>query len=88
MQVQSVGIRKVTLKIRGIKEATLKETELEVDLDTKLHTLVVASRLLANTLDFQLKKGFDKDLLERIPLSVEAEIQENRIIKMADAENI
>ncbi|KAI9522761.1 hypothetical protein NQZ68_033096 [Dissostichus eleginoides] len=74
--------------IKGIKEATLKETQLEVDLDTKPHTLVVASRLQANTLDFQLKKGFGDDLLERIPLSVEAEIQGNRIIKMADPENI
>ncbi|XP_034072411.1 histone H1B-like isoform X2 [Gymnodraco acuticeps] len=63
-KVQSVGIRKVTLKIRGIKEATLKETHLEVDLDTKLLTLVVASRLLANTLDFQLKTGFGDDLLK------------------------
>ncbi|KAF3840529.1 hypothetical protein F7725_006391 [Dissostichus mawsoni] len=74
-QVQSVGIRKVTLKIRGIKKATLKETQLEVDLDTKLQTFCVASRLLAKTLDFQLKKGFDKDLLKRIPLSM-SEISE------------
>ncbi|KAK1874619.1 Replication factor A [Dissostichus eleginoides] len=87
-KVQSVGIRKVTLKIRGIKKATLKETQLEVELDTKLQTLCVASRLLAKTLDFQLKKGFGDDLLKRIPLSVEAEIQGNRIIKMADPENI
>ncbi|KAK1874645.1 Replication factor A [Dissostichus eleginoides] len=87
-KVQSVGIQKVTLKIRGIKKATLKETQLEVELDTKLQTLVVASRLLAKTLDFQLKKGFGDDLLKRIPLSVEAEIQGNRIIKMADPENI
>ncbi|XP_033969982.1 uncharacterized protein LOC117469625 [Trematomus bernacchii] len=88
IKVQSVGIRKVTLKIRGIKKATLKETQLEVDLDAKLLTLIVASRLLAKTLGFQLKKGFDKDLLKIIPLSVEAEIQGNRIIKMADPENI
>ncbi|XP_033969989.1 uncharacterized protein LOC117469628 isoform X3 [Trematomus bernacchii] len=38
----------------------------------------------AKTLDFQLKKGFGADL----PLSVEAEIQGNRIIKMTDPENI
>ncbi|KAK5887151.1 hypothetical protein CesoFtcFv8_015781 [Champsocephalus esox] len=87
-KVQSVCIRKVTLEIRGIKKATLKETHLEVDLDTKLLTLVVASRLLAKTLDFQLKKGFKKDLLERIPLSVEAEIQGHRILNMSDPENI
>ena len=88
MQVLSVGIRILTLKIRGIKEATLKETQLEVDLDAKLHTLIVTSRLLAKTLDFQLKKGFGDDLLKIIPFSVEAEIQGNRIIKMADPENI
>ncbi|KAI9522758.1 hypothetical protein NQZ68_033093 [Dissostichus eleginoides] len=88
LRVQSVGIRKVTLKIRGIKKATLKETQLEVELDTKLQTLCVASRLLAKTLDFKLKKSFGDDLLKRIPLSVEAEIQGNRIIKMADPENI
>ncbi|KAK5917622.1 hypothetical protein CgunFtcFv8_002454 [Champsocephalus gunnari] len=87
-KVQSVCIRKVTLEIRGIKKATLKETHLEVDLDTKLLTLVVASRLLAKTLDFQLKKDFKKDLLERIPLSVEAEIQGHRILNMSDPENI
>ncbi|XP_033935651.1 uncharacterized protein [Pseudochaenichthys georgianus] len=87
-KVQSILIRKVALKIRGIKKATLKETHLEVDVDTKLLTLVVASRLLAKALDFQLKKDFQKDLLERIPLSVEAEIQGHRIINMSDPENI
>ncbi|KAL3043141.1 hypothetical protein OYC64_020955 [Pagothenia borchgrevinki] len=87
IKVPSVGIRKVTLKIRGIKKTTLKETHLEVDLDAKLLTLIVTSRLLANTLNFQLKTGFRDDLLKRIPLSVEAEIQGNRIIKMAVPEN-
>ncbi|KAK5858135.1 hypothetical protein PBY51_002300 [Eleginops maclovinus] len=81
-KVHSVGVQEVTLQITGIKKATLKETQLEVDLSKKLQTLIVASRVLAKALNLQLKKGFDDNILKRIPLTVNAGIQGNRIIRI------
>ncbi|XP_028451490.1 uncharacterized protein LOC114566867 isoform X2 [Perca flavescens] len=83
--IQSVGIQKGRIEIIGIIKATQKETRLEANFNDKLQTFVVASQRLANTFNIKIKGDFKKSLLDKIPISADAEIQGNKITKITAA---
>ncbi|XP_037605146.1 uncharacterized protein LOC119476042 [Sebastes umbrosus] len=83
--VQSVGIQNVRIEIMGIMKANKKETQLEAEVNQRVHTFVAASRLLAKAFGFKLDGGFKDRLLDKIPLSADAEIQGNQIKKITAA---
>ncbi|XP_078122448.1 uncharacterized protein LOC144527959 isoform X3 [Sander vitreus] len=84
-KVQSVSIQKGPIEIIGIIKATQKETQLEANFNDNLQTFVVASRLLAKTLNFKIKGDIKKSLIDKIPISADAEIQGNQITKITAA---
>ncbi|XP_039632619.1 uncharacterized protein LOC120543565 [Perca fluviatilis] len=84
-KVQSVGIQNGRIEIIAIIKATQKETQLVAKFNDKPQTFVVASRLLANTFNINIKGDFKKSLLDKMPISAEAEIQGNKITKITAA---
>ena len=75
LQVQSVGTKKARIKIIGIIKASQEETYLEAEFNNQPHMFVVDSPLLAKTFGFELDEDFEESLLDKIPLSADAEIQ-------------
>ncbi|XP_039632755.1 uncharacterized protein LOC120543670 isoform X2 [Perca fluviatilis] len=74
-KVQSVGTKKARIKIIGIIKASQEETYLEAEFNNQPHMFVVDSPLLAKTFGFELDEDFEESLLDKIPLSADAEIQ-------------
>ncbi|XP_049897340.1 uncharacterized protein LOC126388324 isoform X2 [Epinephelus moara] len=87
-KVQSVGTHNAKIQVMGIIKATKKETHLEAEFNQQVHTLVVASRLLANAFGFDLKGDFKESLLNKMPLSADAEIQGQKITKITAVEEM
>lgn len=75
LQVQSVGTKNVRIEIIGIIKASQEETYLEAEFNNQPHMFVVDSLLLAKTFNFKLDEDFEESLLDKIPLSADAEIQ-------------
>ncbi|TDH05428.1 hypothetical protein EPR50_G00142580 [Perca flavescens] len=74
-KVQSVGTKNARIEIIGIIKASQEETYLEAEFNNQPHTFVVDSPLLAKTFGFELDEDFEESLLDKIPLSADAEIQ-------------
>ncbi|KAL7389297.1 hypothetical protein ABVT39_001228 [Epinephelus coioides] len=87
-KVQSVGTHNVKIQVMGIIKATKKETQLEAEFNQQVHTLVVASRLLAKAFGLDLKGDFKESLLKKMPLSADAEIQGQKITKITAVEEM
>lgn len=77
------------IEIVGIIKAQKRETQLEVKLDQKIQTLMVASKLLAEAFGLSLKEDFQEQLLRalRAPMLAEAQIEGNKIKKITGREN-
>uniref|UniRef100_UPI0037E87D32 uncharacterized protein n=1 Tax=Semicossyphus pulcher TaxID=241346 RepID=UPI0037E87D32 len=84
-KVKSAGVHQENIQIIGIIKATKKETQLEAEFNQQVHTLVVASKLLAKEFDIKLDGDFNENLLKKLNLNAEAEIKGNRIKKITAA---
>lgn len=82
VQVDKVGIRNVNIEIVGVIKAQKIQTHLEVKLDQKVQSLVVASKLLAEALHLTLGENFQSQLVSAIPVLAEAKIDGNKIKKI------
>ncbi|XP_071382649.1 neurofilament medium polypeptide-like isoform X2 [Centroberyx affinis] len=80
-KVEAAAVQTETVQIIGIIKASKKETWLEAVLDQEVKTLVVESKLL-ETFGIKLGGNFKERLLDKMPLSAEAEIQGNTIRKI------
>ncbi|KAF6740038.1 hypothetical protein FQA47_005810 [Oryzias melastigma] len=77
----------VQLKIIGIKKARKLQTELEAVRDEVAETFSVKSAVLAEALGIQQGTDFKKRLLEKIPCSVKAEIEGDKILNLSAMQN-
>ncbi|XP_071393296.1 DNA ligase 1-like [Centroberyx affinis] len=81
-KVEAAAVQTETVEIIGIFKASKMETWLEAEHDQEVKTLVVESELLAKTFGIKLGGNFKERLLDKMPLSAEAEIQGNTIRKI------
>ncbi|XP_071362627.1 uncharacterized protein [Trachinotus anak] len=79
VKVQSAAIQNMKIKIIGIISATKTETHLEAEFNGQVETLVVDSKLLAKPFGVRLEGDFEEMLLEKIPLSANAELKGRKI---------
>ncbi|XP_036071071.1 uncharacterized protein LOC112142445 isoform X2 [Oryzias melastigma] len=77
----------VQLEIIGIKKARKLQTELEAVRDEVAQTFSVKSAVLAEALGIQQGTDFEDRLLEKIPCSVKAEIEGDKILKLSAIQN-
>lgn len=75
LQVNKVGIRKIKMEIVGIIEAQKSQTRLQVNLEQKVQTLTVPSKLLAEAFGLTLKENFKSQLVSALPMLAEAAIE-------------
>lgn len=86
VQVYKVGIRNMKIEIVAIIKAQKRETRMEVKLDQKIQTLMVASKLLAEAFGLSLEEDFQEQLLRALPMVAEAQIEGNKIKKIIGRE--
>lgn len=79
VQVHKVGIHNQKLKIVAVTKCQKRQTQLEVILDQRPHTMVVKSILLAEAYGLSFGKNFNRHLVEALPLVGEAQIEGNEI---------
>lgn len=87
VQVCKVGSRNVKIEIVGITKAQKRQTHLEVKLDQKIQTLMVASKLLAGAFGLTLGENFKSQLVSALPVLAEALIKGNKIEKITCIQN-
>lgn len=87
MQVFKVGIRNVKIEIVAVQKAQKRQTHLDVKLDQKVHTFMVASKLLAEAFGLTLGEDFHSQLVSAVPLLAEALIDRNEIKKITPIQN-
>lgn len=87
LQVYKVGSRNVKIEIVGITKALKRQTQLEVHLDQKVQTLMVASKLLAEAFGLTLGKNFKSQLVSALPMLAEAVIEGNEIKTITPSQN-
>lgn len=86
LQIDAAPVQTVTVQIVGVFKAGKMETELEAVLDEVMKTLVVPSKLLAKAFNIKLGGDFEERLLNKIPLSGQAEIQGNEITAITECD--
>lgn len=87
-QIGSAAVQAGTVEIIGLRDAGRVETHLEVHFNQQVHSMVVESSLLAKAFDIRLEGDFEERLLDKMPLSGNAEIQGNKIIKITATEKM
>ncbi|XP_015254757.1 PREDICTED: uncharacterized protein LOC107100692 [Cyprinodon variegatus] len=80
--IQEADVQNVTIQVVGIIGCNQEESELDVEINEQVQTCTVASPLLAKVLGINLKDDFEDKLLEKTPISAEAEIKGNKIIQL------
>ena len=85
VQMQSAAVQNVTIQIVGIIKAGKIKTELEGEMNQQVQTFVVNSSRLAKAIGVRLEGDFQERLLKKMPFSVKAEIQGNKIKKLTAA---
>lgn len=85
MQVHSAAVKNVRILIIGITKANKKETHLEAEFNSQVQAFVVASHLLAKAFGVRLEGDFEERLLQKMPLSADAEVQGSEIVKISAA---
>ncbi|XP_036071072.1 uncharacterized protein LOC112142445 isoform X5 [Oryzias melastigma] len=87
IKLKCATLQIVQLKIIGIKKTRKLQTELEAVRDEEAETFSVKSAVLAEALGIQQGTDFKKRLLEKIPCSVKANIEGDKILKLSAMQN-
>ncbi|XP_044227534.1 uncharacterized protein LOC122996066 isoform X2 [Thunnus albacares] len=81
-KVRSDDVQIGRITITGIIKSMKTKFHLEAEFNNKQQTFVVTSRLLAKAFGFKLEDDFKERLLDLMPVSTDAKIQENKITEM------